>query len=1218
MSYICISHAYEDSRVAEKFYRELTGYGFSVHRIHENTLADKRERRFAESKLLLLLTSPAAENIPECARDLRRACASEKPCICVSLSDNALDRKFCAVESAIPLVPYPVEDADLPEEGTRALFLHRLYVRHLATFADTFAPAREADSVSGWVIRTAVKAYKGNREAQFELGCAYETGRGLPVIPEEAALWLSQAADGDHTTALIRMGELYLDGVGVEKDAAEALRLFSRAARLGDAAGQFAKGICCLYGYGLMKDPEMARRYFGAAAQEAYIPALYRMGLLYRDGLGVEKNYRKAVQYLYRAATAEDAELPTLYGARFAPVGQSEAKKKYVCVTMRFMEQKKLFRLMQKTQANKPMDHSKGETEQFCRTYCRSTRSVYPEMEWLHCVEGRAENGYPGDYSHRHWNPALAENALGLLLAQGSMADGIMPSPCAALYWYRRAARHGHAGALIRLGDIYRSGRGLPKDAVHAVRLFRSAAMRGSRRGQFAMGVCCERGEGLPMDGAEAVEWYGQAAQNGYAPAQNNLGGCYEYGIGVEEDILSAVDWYTKASAEGEPNATCRLGLCYESGRGVVQSPEKAFRLYENAAKHGHPVALYRLALYYDRGFTVPTRVAYAAHLYERSAKHGLGDAAYAMALCCEEGRGVSKSPGACLDWLKIAAERGSVQGAYALGVLYYEGRAAVQNLKAAEKAFRRCIAVYDAMHSRAREDGDRLYPTDGLSVTAAVGKAWYMLGYLCIRENRPEEAKTCFERSMLLGCGEAMTAKGDLYAYGYLAMEDAEERDRSIFAAYEAAARKDQIEALLSLATRYEAMAEQAAEQGEAQKVNADRAAAFACLTRAADLGSVYALVGVAGCYWLGYGVTGNKQQAFDILRNLGEGLVLRRDGRPKCNTLSDLWYGDLCRIAIEKESAHPEKQAVLAKKAYTAYTRATAEPYVDSEGWTYVLPARREQRRASEGKAKAEAQYRLALLCMTHFAHKVSVEEVLAHLGEAVLAGHPKALDGLTRLCMWEKHSIAAREAERSDKKVGKGRVSSPADETEFLWEFGSIYYGALCPLPEPFRVSPPVETKKHAADTLPDVLKIPVTPTLRAEALNRLGDRYFYGRDIRENHAAAISCYRRAASTVQPRDEAVSGGIVWAQYSLGYCLLHGIGTHKDPREAVRFLTKAAKYHGEACLCLAECHLEGIGVDRKDRLEALKYYRRAAKFGIENISDTIRRLEAEIKEEV
>ena len=1227
MSYICISHAAADGAMAEKFFRELTGYGFNVHRIHENTPADKRERRFVESKLLLLLTSPAAEETASCVRDLRRAAGSGKPCVCITLADNALDRKYCAVESAIPLVAYPSADPEIPEECARAMFMHKLYIRHLAPLADLYAPARDPQDEGGRVIQTAVHAYAGDPEAQYALGCAYERGCGLPVIQEEAALWLSQAAEGDHTAAMIRMGELYLDGNGVEKDAGEALRLFSRAARLGDAAGQFAKGICCLYGYGLMKDPEMARRYFGAAAQEGYVPALYRMGLLYRDGLGVEKNDRKALHYLYRAATAQEQDPPLLYGKRFLPCVSNGRKRKYVCVTMRFMEQKKLSRLISKSRgADASADGfgitatEKSDTRRFCKTHCRSRRASYPEAQWLDSVTFKLETAQKGDYSYRHWCPSLAENALGLLLEQGSAADGRAPSPSAALFWYRRAAKRGYIGALIRLGDIYRSGRGLPKDLLQAVRLFHCAALQGSRRGQFAMGVCCERGEGIPKDGAAAVVWYESAAKSGYAPAQNNLGGCYEYGIGVQEDLLSAVEWYTKASAEGEPNATCRLGLCYENGRGVAQSPEKAFRLYENAAKYGHPVALYRLALYYDRGFTLPTQVAYAAHLYERSAKGGLGDAAYAMALCCEEGRGVAKSPEGCLSWLKLASERGSVQGSYELGMLYYEGRAAIRNLKAAERAFRLCVAAYEAMHMRAREDGDRLYPMDGISVTEAAGKAWYMLGYLCVCGQRIPEAKAYFERSALLGCGEAMTALGDLHAYGYLASDAAEASgkcDRDILAAYEAAAKTKQIEALLSLATRYESMAADAAARGEDALAKQKRTAAFECLRKASDEGSVYALVGVAGCYWMGYGVQKNKNQAFDILKRLGEGQVLGRDGSPKRNTLSDLWFGDLCRIAVDKESVSEQNQALLAKKAYQAYTRATSEPYVDTEGAMYVLPARREQRRISEGKAKAEAQYRLAVLCMTHFQRKVSVGEVMAHLGEAVLAEHSAALDDLTRLYIWEKHCKNENKTAPQGKKFGRGRVADPAAEADFLWNFGSVYYGTLRLLPEPFRVSPPVAASKGAWEALPELLKTPLTPTLRAEALNHLGDRYFYGQDMPEDHAAALACYRRAAATVQPRGEAVSGGIVWAQYSLGYCLLHGIGTHKDAREAVRFLTKAAKYHGEAALCLAECHLDGIGVDRKDRLEALKYYRRAHKFGIPNMEDTIRRLEAELREE-
>ena len=61
---------------------------------------------------------------------------------------------------------------------------------------------------------------------------------------------------------------------------------------------------------------------------------------------------------------------------------------------------------------------------------------------------------------------------------------------------------------------------------------------------------------------------------------------------------------------------------------------------------------------------------------------------------------------------------------------------------------------------------------------------------------------------------------------------------------------------------------------------------------------------------------------------------------------------------------------------------------------------------------------------------------------------------------------------------------------------------------------------------------------------------------------------------------------------------------------REAVQWLTAAAKYHGSASLCLAQCHLEGVGVDRKDIQEALKYYRRALKFGCAEAEDAIARL--------
>ncbi len=1236
MSYLCVSYATGDQGLADRFCRDLTKYGFSHVCINEHTPKERRDELFSGAELLLVLTSPAADRVGCCATDLRRAAGGGKPCVCITLTPNELDERYGGAEDAVLVVPYPAGETDTPDERAAALFVHRLFIRCLSCFTDCFSPVRCVDDVYGRAVTYAYKARLGDAAAQYALGQAYAEGIGLPVLESEAALWIDQAAQGQYPDALIRMGELRLDGEGVERDPAEALRLFSAAARLGDPRGQFARGICCLYGYGLMKDPEMALRYFRAAASEGYLPAYYRLGLLYRDGLGTEANRRLAIRYLYIAAVGTAQNPPYLYGKCMAPVGdQQKKRKRFVCVSMRFMRQKTLDRLLAArhfaddgkitSAVSRPTEEA--PTPKFCTTYVKAKRRHYPEDPWLTDAPEPREAVRKSDYTHQAWNPALAESALGRLLELGSAKDGIRPSPRAALMWYRRSVMHGHVGAVFRLGDAYRSGNGVPRDPFQGVKLFRRAADLGSRRGQFALGVCRERGEGIAYDPVEAVKWYELSAKGGYAPAQNNLGGCYEYGVGVQEDLLTAVEWYTRASAEGEPNATCRLGLCYENGRGVTQSDERAFRLYEDAARHKHPYALYRLGLFYDRGVTVDVQVAYAAHLYERAALGGVGDAAYAMALCCGEGRGVRKNPQESIDWLKTAAELGSVQGCYALGLAYYEGRSVVQNKHAAAKAFARGVALYESMSPRIREESDRLVPVDGMTLTEAAGRSLYMLGYGCVEDDGDHQrALAYFESAAAIGCGEAMTAVGDMFAHGLVDHGDTEANRRSALAAYESAAEKDQAEALLSLAVCYEQAARDALARGEDNQSQSAREAAFRCLSRAAKLGHMSALTGVAGCYWFGYGVERNRNRAYDHLCTLNG---CEKDGDPTArfsskNILAALWLGDLCLAALEP-SATVNNKARCITAACEAYQHAATMPYTDDENKDHLLSVRRLNRRAFEEKAKAEAHYRLAVMGMMHLKGKSTERDVYEPLGAAVLSGYAGALEDLTRLYLYEKHAngdnTARRDAVSPRKKRFGKRMSKPQDPHEpsealkCLREFGAAYYGALLHVPKPFVLSAPL--LKDDREALPESLKAPLTEIQKAEALNRLGDRYFYGQGVAENRASAVACYRRAAAVSFKRGEPVSGGVVWAQYSLGYCLLHGIGTYKDPREAVRFLTLAAKYHGEASLCLAKCHLDGIGVDRIDHLEALKYYRRALKFGLTEAEEPIRLLEAAIREE-
>ena len=89
----------------------------------------------------------------------------------------------------------------------------------------------------------------------------------------------------------------------------------------------------------------------------------------------------------------------------------------------------------------------------------------------------------------------------------------------------------------------------------------------------------------------------------------------------------------------------------------------------------------------------------------------------------------------------------------------------------------------------------------------------------------------------------------------------------------------------------------------------------------------------------------------------------------------------------------------------------------------------------------------------------------------------------------------------------------------------------------------------------------------------------------------------------------------GQVWAQYSFGWCLLRGAGVREDARAAVRYFTRAAKAHAEACYALGECYEGGVGVDSADPVEAYKFYRKAMKLGCRKAESKVKSLEKTLK---
>lgn len=1291
-AYICVTYAHGDRLESELFCRGLSRYGFRYSCINELSDPWRRRELIRRGAILLALTSPGAAEAETVAADIRQALELGMKVICISLEAGELDTRFCAgAEGGAVLIPVPAEDT--PDQHGRALFVHRLFVRHLACLKPCFVESCCTEDEYGRIIRLAVRAHAGQGEACYELGKAYAEGRGVPLLDKEAAHWMGQAAEADIPEALIAMGQMRLNGTGVERDPEEAFLLFTRAAELGNVAGVYHCGLCYAEGQGVVKDPVYGGECLRKAAQAGYPPALYRLGLLHRDGIGVERNVGSALAYLYAAyrrdAEGKDAPRLSLYGGE---------NRRYRCMTLRRL--RRLKALETRDEAKSAMaDGGLLLSRYRSLGRCRVRLDDFPEDTWdvsLEEIFGQAAQnkdqlpssvGEAGGETYS--TAAMAAFALGRLLAEGFLACDseqrrIYPSPTRALVWYRCAARLGHAEALYYLGDAYRRGAGVPAVPARAATLFRLSADTGYIPAQFAFGVCCERGIGMAQNYSLAVRYYEQAAEAGYALAQNNLGGCYEHGLGVVQNMLTAVEWYAAAAHEGQLDAICRLGICYETGRGVTADGDKAVRLYREAADAGHPYACYRLALCYDRGVspeeddgeimmteatgygssageggygegsrqTVAFKAAMevngarlqpdhaaATALYRRAAEGGVAYGAYALYLCHRMERGAYRDPAAELEYLKAACEGGCLQAAYELGICYTDGVGTPVDRRRAVQCFSRAVDLWRAYtadtHWYARAlDGDGL-PPDGLSLKQAAGGALYMLGYCVLygldrefavgdvdltktpSDEQLESAVSLFREAAGIQHVGALVMLGDLYAYGILKSESAEAEDRAVEYYLEAAhMEKDvytrsialrektdnAVDARLSLAYRALQIAREETDEGNAELA---RVNAWHSFSDSAERGSVDALVGMAECLFCGCGAPKNPAAAIRLLRRAEH----TKGGR----MAASLWLGDALCSRWGDLNDPAEADAV--------YVRGLNRPYLESECGRHTMGLRRRSRRDADELVYTELLYRVAILRALHFSDAAGYREAFPYLAKAILMGHKAAVEDLARMFDYEMSRPkgvavkAKRGSERRDKKSNRlrrlrDRQSALGRGSRAQWihrSWMTDYYQALWPEPVPF-------AREMRATTIPAdrpaFATAPVTDLMRVNALQYLGECFFEGYGLPSDSSAAVTCYRMVLEAATA-GRVESASVTEATYSLGWCLLYGVGTAVDYPEAIGLLTKASRNHSGACYTLGLCHEEGKGVVAADDREALRFYRKAQKLGHPKAAEKIVKLE-------
>ena len=160
-------------------------------------------------------------------------------------------------------------------------------------------------------------ALKGDPEAQFKLGAAYQKGEGVEEDQAQAIHWFRLSAEQGHAGAQSNLGVIYHRGEGVEQDNEQAIHWFRLAAEQGNAVGQNNLGVSYYLGEGVEQDYEQAVHWTRLAAEQGLAQAQSALGSSYAEGEGVEQDYELAVHWARLAAEQGDAESQNNLGVSY-------------------------------------------------------------------------------------------------------------------------------------------------------------------------------------------------------------------------------------------------------------------------------------------------------------------------------------------------------------------------------------------------------------------------------------------------------------------------------------------------------------------------------------------------------------------------------------------------------------------------------------------------------------------------------------------------------------------------------------------------------------------------------------------------------------------------------------------------------------------------------------------------------------------------------------
>lgn len=693
-----------------------------------------------------------------------------------------------------------------------------------------------------------------------------------------------------------------------------------------------------------------------------------------------------------------------------------------------------------------------------------------------------------------------------------------------------------------------------------AIIILRAAASKGCAEAYIDLGrLYAEVGSPL-MNKAQAFECFSNAVSlnQGYY----YLGLCYINGIGCKKNAEKAVSIFLDGAESGEDDCLCALGICREFGIGCEIDYEMAVALYTRAAENDHATAINNLGGCYFHGHGVAVDKEYATELYMKAAELGNSNAECRLGICCEEGDGCKKDENAAFAHYEIAAKAFNPIALYRLALCYDNGIGTEQNYATAFEKY-------------------LLSAKKGCAT--AMYEAGLMLKYGRGTHKNPDEAYRWFTEAANRGISDAEYEVGNCYFEGLGAVRNYEYAFLRYRNAFDMNSQNSS--AALKIGICYL--------RGLGVAKNTQNAFSWFC--KGAELNSRTAIYMMGECYYYGIGVEQDFEKAVESYELAMSYQKNYTERSVKCI----LALAQCLEMGIGAEKDHVRALALY----------KMASEYDDAEAMykTGIAILRGIGMRAEYGASRlfilraARKGYVPAMLMMGVFADE----------GKGIKRSAEDAKHWYTKAASSELGSgrgnyefparIADGERLIADAKVeaqyrlGIFLAHAEGDMKDYIAAFENISHAAAMGHEKAQAEIAGIyvhggDLKRYYENEASFNVSEASKETM-GEAMNKLGDSFYDGKNIlKKNRAFATSCYRIAAEL----------GNADASYSYGWCLRHGSGIAENEAEAVKWLKIAAdKGNVNAAYSYALCCEEGAGTGIKNNREARSYYRKAASGG-------------------